>query len=76
MSGTVQYLNPLFRLAMTPVALWSRCWLFLRQCTEKRARINTLRKLLLCVHSVERLNDVVAHTKVAYDGHANGNLYL
>ena len=55
---------------------WQWMWLFWRQCTEESARINTLRKLRLCMYSVERLQDVVADTGVAYDGLAKGNLYL
>ena len=55
---------------------WTWFWLFLQQCTDERARINTLRKLRLCTYSVERLGDVVADTGVAYDGLAKGNVYL
>ena len=43
---------------------------------RKRARLNTLRKVRLCLYSVERLNEVVADTGVEYDGLAKGNLYL
>jgi len=56
--------------------MWQWGLLFLAQCTAKRARINTLRKLRLCRYSVKRLNEVVAHTGVAYDGLDKGNLYL
>ena len=49
---------------------------FLAQCTDERARINTLRKVRLCLYSVERLNEVVADTGVEYDGLEKGNLYL
>ncbi len=49
---------------------------FLAQCTEERARTNTLRKVRLCLYSLERLNDVVAETGVSYDGLEKGNLYL
>ncbi len=56
--------------------MWWWCWLFLRQCTEERARINTIRKLKLCVYSVECLNAVVAETGVEYDALRKGNLYL
>ena len=56
--------------------MWRWAFRFLAQCTEERARINTLCKLRLCVYSVERLNEVVADTGVAYDGLAKGNLYL
>ncbi|MDX1527756.1 MAG: D-amino acid dehydrogenase [Gammaproteobacteria bacterium] len=56
--------------------MWWWCWLFLRQCTEERARINTIRKLKLCVYSVECLDAVVAETGVEYDALRKGNLYL
>lgn len=56
--------------------MWRWGMLFLAQCTEERARINTLRKVRLCLYSVERLNEVVAETGVSYDGLEKGNLYL
>jgi D-amino-acid dehydrogenase len=56
--------------------LWSWVGLFLRQCTSARARINTIRKLGLCVYSVEALREVVADTQVEYDGLNGGNLYF
>jgi D-amino-acid dehydrogenase len=56
--------------------LWSWVGLFLRQCTSARARINTIRKLGLCVYSVEALHEVVADSQVAYDGLNGGNLYF
>ncbi len=56
--------------------MWWWCWLFLRQCTEERAGINTIRKLKLCVYSVECLDAVVAETGVEYDALRKGNLYL
>ena len=56
--------------------MWRWGLQFLAQCTEERARINTLRKVRLCLYSVERLNEVVSDTGVAYDGLAKGNLYL
>jgi len=56
--------------------MWSWCWLFLRQCTEERARINTIRKLKLCIYSVECLDEVVADTGVEYDALRKGNLYV
>ncbi len=56
--------------------MWAWCWLFLRQCTEERARINTIRKLRLCVYSVQCLDQVVEETGVEYDGLRKGNLYL
>ena len=56
--------------------MWRWGLRFLAQCTEERARLNTLRKVRLCLYSVERLEEVVADTGVAYDGLAKGNLYL
>ena len=56
--------------------LWGWVWLFLLQCTSKRARINTIRKLGLCMYSLEALHEVVSDTDVAYDGLNGGNLYF
>ena len=56
--------------------LWSWVWLFLLQCTSARARLNTIRKLGLCVYSVEALREVVDDTGVEYDGLNGGNLYF
>ena len=65
------------RLKVKPsLRQWSWFWLFLLQCTEAKARINTLRKLRICMYSVEQLGDVVADTAVQYDGLAKGNLYM
>ncbi len=56
--------------------MWSWCWLFLRQCTEERARINTIRKLKLCVYSVECLDAVVKDTGIEYEALRRGNIYV
>ena len=56
--------------------MWRWGLQFLAQCTEERARRNTLRKVRLCLYSVARLNEVAADTGVAYDGLDKGNLYL
>ena len=56
--------------------MWSWGLRFLAQCTERRARANTLRKLRLCVYSLEQLDQVVAETGVCFDGLRHGNLYL
>ncbi len=64
-----------FRLRADP-RLWAWSLKFLRQCTAKRARINTLRKHRLCRYSQEMLHQVVAETGVAYDGLDGGLLYL
>ena len=55
---------------------WQWMWSFWMQCTEESARLNTLRKLRLCMYSVEQLQAVVADTSVSYDGLTKGNLYL
>lgn len=56
--------------------LWSWGLLFLRQCTAARARINTLRKLALCLYAQRQLKQVAAETGIAYDGRTGGALYL
>lgn len=56
--------------------MWAWCWLFLRQCTEDRARINTIRKLRMCVYSVQCLDEVVKDTGVEYDALRRGNVYV
>ena len=56
--------------------MWRWGLRFLAQCTEERARLNTLRKVRLCRYSLARLNEVAADTGVAYDGLDKGNLYL
>ncbi|MDX1432686.1 MAG: D-amino acid dehydrogenase [Gammaproteobacteria bacterium] len=56
--------------------MWSWFWLFLMQCTAERARVNTIRKLGLCLYSLQALDEVVRDTGVAYDGLRSGNLYL
>ena len=55
---------------------WSWLWLFLLQCTSERARVNTLRKLRLCLYSVDCLDDIVEETGVEYDRLARGNFYV
>ena len=55
---------------------WTWLWLFLLQCTAERARANTLRKLRLCLYSVESLDQVVDETGVSFDRLDRGNFYL
>ncbi len=69
--------NQAFRLRLrADPRMWAWSLLFLRECTEERARINTIRKLRLCLYSLEALHEVVKDTGVHYDGRAGGNLYL
>ena len=56
--------------------LWSWSWRFLRNCTAERARINTKRKVRLCMYSQQRLQQMVAETGVKYHGLKGGLLYL
>ena len=55
---------------------WAWMWRFLLQCSAERARINTLRKLRLCLYSVECLDAVVEDTGVEFDRLSAGNFYL
>jgi D-amino-acid dehydrogenase len=56
--------------------MWSWLLLFLRQCTDERARRNTICKLRLCLYSQEALHEVVSATGVAYDAQTGGLLYF
>lgn len=49
---------------------------FLAQCTDSRARRNTLNKLRLCVYSRQCLNDLVAEESIEYSELRKGMLYL
>lgn len=63
------------RFSLDP-ALWRFSWRFLKQCTAERARINTLRKIRLCLYSQACLQQVKAESGVSYDGKEGGLLYL
>jgi D-amino-acid dehydrogenase len=56
--------------------LWSWSWKFLRECTNERARINTLRKLRLTLYARECINALVARTRIDYDGRNRGVVYF
>ena len=56
--------------------MWRWCLQFLRNCTEERARTNTLRKLQLAQYSQRILQQTVAETGIEYDRNTNGILYL
>jgi len=56
--------------------LWSYLLKFLRQCTNERARLNTMRKLRLCRYAQQEFASVVAETGITYDGRDGGLLYL
>lgn len=56
--------------------MWRWMWKFYRQCTAEGARVNTSRKVKLCLYSQGILHDTVAATGVTYDGRADGLLYF
>jgi len=64
-----------FRPSLDP-RLWSWSWKFLMNCTAEKARINTKRKVRLCLYSQERLASIVSDTGVEYHGLDGGLLYL
>jgi D-amino-acid dehydrogenase len=64
-----------FRPSADP-RLWSWSLLFLRQCTEERARINTLRKHRLCMYSQRILHETIAGNNLQYDRISRGILYF
>jgi D-amino-acid dehydrogenase len=64
-----------FRPSADP-RLWAWSMLFLRQCTEERARINTLRKHRLCMYSQKILHETVASNDLQYDQISRGILYF
>jgi D-amino-acid dehydrogenase len=64
-----------FRPSADP-RLWSWSSLFLRQCTEERARLNTLRKHRLCMYSQKVLHETLAANDLQYDRIGRGILYF
>jgi D-amino-acid dehydrogenase len=56
--------------------MWAWCLRFLRNCTPERSRVNTLRKLALCVYSQKALRALVDETGLEYDGTRRGLLYI
>lgn len=57
-------------------AFWRWMWRFLRQCTAERARLNTARKVRLCLYSRSVFEATRGATAIAYDGRQDGLLYL
>ncbi len=49
---------------------------FLRNCTTERARLNTKRKVRLCIYSQGELKRIASETGVAFDALEGGLLYL
>lgn len=55
---------------------WRWMWRFWGQCTSEHARLNTQRKVRLCLYSQRVFHDTLAATDIAYDGRKGGLLYL
>lgn len=56
--------------------MWSWGWKFLQQCTAERSRINTTRKLGLCLYSQQQLRALTEAESLAYDRISAGLLYV
>ena len=64
-----------FRPSLDP-RMWAWCLRFLANCTAARFRVNTLRKLRLCMYSREVMAALREETNIAYDRSSRGILYL
>lgn len=64
-----------FKPSLDP-RLWSWTWKFLRNCTAERARINTKRKVRLCIYSQGELRRIADETGVQFHELKGGLLYL
>ena len=56
--------------------LWAWTLKFLRNCTAEKARLNTKRKVRLCIYSQGELDRIAAETKLAFHEITGGLLYL
>lgn len=56
--------------------MWLWCLGFLRNCTDARWRVNSLRKLALCRYSLQALDDLVSETGIGFHRRTGGILYL
>ncbi|RWF37781.1 MAG: FAD-dependent oxidoreductase, partial [Mesorhizobium sp.] len=64
-----------FRMSADP-RLYSWSWLFLMECTEEKARRNTLLKHRLAAYSQSVLREVIADEAIDYDRNDRGILYF
>ena len=64
-----------FKPSLDP-RLWDWTLKFLRNCTAARARVNTKRKVRLCIYSQGELQRISAETGVPYHELRGGLLYL
>ena len=60
----------------TDPQFWSWMLKFWQQCTPERARLNTQRKARLCNYALGVFHETLQRAPIAYDGRANGLLYL
>jgi len=56
--------------------LWSWSWKFLFECTNERARINTLRKLRLTMYARQGLHALIERTRIEFDRGNRGVVYF
>jgi len=56
--------------------MWAWGLRFLRNCSAEAARVNTIRKLKLCVYSQQALRALVDETGIEYDAIRKGLLYV
>ena len=54
---------------------WQWMWLFYKECTAERARINTINKARLATYSQKVLGEVAAETGIQYDRNQGGVMY-
>ena len=64
-----------FKPSLDP-RLWSWSLLFLAECTETKARRNTLRKHQIALYSQRMLHETLAAETIDYDRNDRGILYL
>ncbi len=64
-----------FRPRLDP-RLWAWSWAFLRNCTAEAARVNTQRKVRLCIYSQGELDRVLAETGIDHHRVEGGLMYL
>ena len=64
-----------FRPSLDP-ALWTWSARFLAQCTQDRARRNTIAKHRLATYAQRMLHDTLEHESLEYDRNARGILYF
>jgi D-amino-acid dehydrogenase len=64
-----------FRPSLDP-RLWGWSLKFLAECTETKARRNTLRKHQIAVYSQRVLHETLAHETIEYDRNDRGILYF